>query len=68
MENLMKISKKLSKNENSFPKGESNSRSPDNQSDVLTTTLPRQGQFCYSILEIRLCFKICLTDLNDGAQ
>ena len=51
----MKISKKPSKNENSFPKEESNSRTPGNLSDVLTTTLLRQGHFYYSIFQFLAC-------------
>ena len=64
----MKISKKPSKNENSFPEGESNSQTPGFEADMLVTTPRRQEHFVHSILRTRICFKICLADLNDGAQ
>ena len=52
LENFMKISKKPSKIENSFPKGESNSQTPGYQSDILVTTPPKQVQYLENNIKV----------------
>ena len=48
----MKISKKPSKTENSFPQGESNSQTPGYQADILVTTPRKQVQYLENNIKV----------------